>query len=128
MHVTKNDVEVKMQIPGATVRQRTEFGSVNGFDKISGEYFSLAKGVDTKPLFVGLEGNVCQCPHWGYVLSGQVTTTDAKGTKETVKQNDLFYWPPGHNVMVDADAELIMLSPQREHTMVIDHMKKKTGG
>ena len=128
MHVTKNDVEVKMQIPGAVVRQRTEFGSVNGFDKISGEYFSLAKGVDTKPLFVGLEGNVCQCPHWGYVLSGQVTTTDAKGTKETVKQHDLFYWPPGHNVMVDADAELIMFSPQREHTVVIDHMKKKTGG
>ncbi len=128
MHVTKNDVEVKMQIPGATVRQRTEFGSVNGFDKISGEYFSLAKGVDTKPLFMGLEGNVCQCPHWGYVLSGQVTTTDAKGTKETVKQHDLFYWPPGHNVMVDADAELIMFSPQREHTAVIDHMKKKTGG
>ncbi|MDP2274142.1 MAG: hypothetical protein Q8N23_12565 [Archangium sp.] len=128
MHVTKNDVEVKMQIPGAVVRQRTEFGSVNGFDKISGEYFSLAKGVDTKPLFVGLEGNVCQCPHWGYVLSGQVTTTDAKGTKETVKQHDLFYWPPGHNVMVDADAELIMFSPQREHTMVIDHMKKQTGG
>ncbi len=128
MHVTKNDVEVRMQIPGAVVRQRTEFGSVNGFDKISGEYFSLAKGVDTKPLFVGLEGNVCQCPHWGYVLSGQVTTTDAKGTKETVKQHDLFYWPPGHNVMVDADAELIMFSPQREHSMVIDHMKKKTGG
>ena len=128
MHVTKNDVEVKMQIPGAVVRQRTEFGSVNGFDKISSEYFSLAKGVDTKPLFVGLEGNVCQCPHWGYVLSGQVTTTDAKGTKETVKQHDLFYWPPGHNVMVDADAELIMFSPQREHTVVIDHMKKKTGG
>ena len=38
MHVTKNDVEVKMQIPGAVVRQRTEFGSVNGFDKISGEW------------------------------------------------------------------------------------------
>lgn len=128
MHVTKNDVEVKMQIPGAVVRQHTEFGSVNGFDKISGEYFSLAKGVDTKPLFMGLEGNVCQCPHWGYVLSGQVTTTDAKGMKETVKQHDLFYWPPGHNVMVDADAELIMFSPQREHSKVIDHMKQKTGG
>lgn len=89
MHVTKNEVDVKMQIPGAVIRQRTDFGSVSGFDKISGEYFSLATGVDTKPLFMGLDGNACQCPHWGFVLSGQITTTDAKGTRETVKQNDL---------------------------------------
>jgi hypothetical protein len=60
------------------------------------------------------------------VIRGQITTTDAKGTRETVKANDLFYWPPGHNVKVDADAELIMFSPQREHMLVIDHMIKKT--
>lgn len=128
MHVAKNDVDVKMQIPGAVIRQRTDLGSVSGFDKISGEYFSLAKGTDTKPLFEGLEGNACQCPHWGFVLSGQITTTDTKGARETIKQHDLFYWPPGHNVKVDADAELIMFSPQREHTVVINHMIEKTKG
>jgi hypothetical protein len=124
MHVTKDNVEVRMEIPGAILRQRYEMGSVSGYDKISGEYFTLAAGVDTTPLFVGLDGNACQCPHWGFVLRGQITTTDAKGVQETVKQNDLFYWPPGHNVKVDADAEIIMFSPQREHTHVIDHMKE----
>jgi hypothetical protein len=128
MHVTKNEVDVRMAIPGATIRQRMEFGSVKGFDKISGEYFTLAAGVDTTPLFQGLEGNACQCPHWGYVLSGQITTTDSKGVKETVKTHDLFYWPAGHNVKVDADAELIMFSPQHEHSVVIDHMIEKTKG
>jgi hypothetical protein len=29
-----------------------------------------AAGVDTTPLFVGLDGNVCQCPHWGFVRKG----------------------------------------------------------
>ena len=43
-----------------------------GFDKISGAYFSLSKGVDTTPLFQGLEGNLCQCPHWGFVVVSRV--------------------------------------------------------
>jgi hypothetical protein len=125
MRVAKNDVDVRMEIPGAVIRQRREFGSVKGFDKISGEYFSLSAGVDTTPLFKGLEGDLCQCPHWGFVVSGQLTTTDAKGNRETVSANDLFYWPPGHNVKVDADAQIIMFSPQHEHTRVIDHMREK---
>ena len=52
-------------------------------------------------------------------------TADAKGAQETVNENDLFYWPPGHNVKVDADAEIIMFSPQREHSHVINHMIAK---
>jgi len=127
MRVAKDDVDVRMQIPGAVIRQRGEFGTVKGFDTISGEYFTLAAGVDTTPLFVGLEGNQCQCPHWGFVLRGRITTTDANGHHETVAADDLFYWPPGHNVRVDADAEIIMFSPQREHSAVIDHMRAKAG-
>jgi hypothetical protein len=122
MRVAKDDVEVRMEIPGAVIRQRRGFGDVSGFDMISGEYFTLSAGVDTTPLFQGLEGNLCQCPHWGFVLRGQITTTDADGEQETVNAKDLFYWPAGHNVRVDEDAEIVMFSPQREHTLVIDHM------
>jgi hypothetical protein len=128
MRVAKDDIEVRMEIPGAVIRQRTEFGDASGFGKISGEYFTLAAGVDTTPLFVGLEGGRCQCPHWGYVIGGRITTTDAEGTRETVGTGDLFYWPPGHNVKVDADAEIIMFSPQREHSHVIDHMIEMVKG
>ena len=128
MHVAKEQVDVRMQIPGAVIRQRRDFGDATGLGKISGEYFSLAAGVDTTPLFQGLDGNQCECPHWGYVLQGRITTTDAAGSEETVKASDLFYWPPGHNVKVDEDAELIMFSPQHEHSHVIDHMIRMTGG
>ena len=128
MRVAKDDVEVRMEIPGAVIRQRTGFGDVSGFDGISAEYFTLSAGVDTTPLFQGLEGNLCQCPHWGFVLRGRLTTTDARGRQETVNANDLFYWPPGHNVKVEADAEIIMFSPQREHSLVIEHMIEKVKG
>ena len=125
MRVPKDDVEVRMEIPGAVIRQRLDFGDVSGFDTISGEYFTLSSGVDTTPLFLGLAGDRCQCPHWGFVLRGRITTTDAKGAQETVNAHDLLYWPPGHNVKVDADAEIIMFSPQREHSLVINHMIEK---
>ncbi|MDD2342734.1 MAG: hypothetical protein PHV54_07570 [Tolumonas sp.] len=128
MRIAKDDVDVKMNILGAVIRQQTDFGDASGLGKISGEYFTLAAGVDTTPLFQGLEGNLCQCPHWGFVLRGQLTTTNEDGTQETVKANDLFYWPPGHNVKVDVDAEIIMFSPQHEHSHVIDHMIKMVNG
>ncbi len=128
MKIAKENIEVKMEIPGAVIRQQTDFGDASGLGKISGEYFSLSAGVDTTPLFMGLEGNLCQCPHWGYLLAGQITTTDAGGNQETVNASDLFYWPSGHNVRVNADAELVMFSPQHEHTHVINHMIEKTRG
>jgi hypothetical protein len=125
MRVAKEKVDVQLQIPGAVLRQCTGFGDVKGFDTISGECFTLSAGVDTTPLFKGLDGDLCQCPHWGFVVRGQLTTTDANGVRETVSSNDLFYWPPGHNVKVDADAEIVMFSPEREHSYVIRHMIEK---
>ena len=128
MKIAKDDIEVKMEIPGAIIRQKTDFGDATGLGKISGEYFSLSAGVDTTPLFMGLEGNLCQCPHWGYLLSGQLTTTDANGIEEIVNEKNLFYWPAGHNVKVLMDAEVVMFSPQHEHTHVINHMIEMTKG
>src|ERR1051326_657474 len=122
MRVRKQDVDVRMDIPGAVIRQTTRFGDFTGYGKVSCEYFTLASGLDTAALFTGLEDNLCQCPHWGYVLRGQLTTTDGSGQTETVAEGDLFYWSEGHNVHVDSDAEVIMFSPEVQHTAVIDHM------
>jgi len=128
MRVPRDDVDLRLQLPGVVMRQRYNFGDAASLGPISCEYFSFAAGVDTTEIFKGLEGDLCQCPHWGYVLRGQITTTDARGVQETVRANDLFYWPPGHNVRVDADADIIMFSPQRQHDVVIDHMIQKSAG
>jgi hypothetical protein len=128
MRVAMDQVDVKMALPVAVIRQQTGFGEMDGVGPISAEYFTLSAGVDTAPLFQGLEGDLCQCPHWGFVLRGQLTTTDADGARETVHARDLFYWPPGHNVSVEADAEIVMFSPQREHSHVINHMIAKASG
>ena len=44
MHIAKADVPVKIDVPGATARQETDFGDATGYGKISGEYFSLGAG------------------------------------------------------------------------------------
>ncbi len=128
MYVTKDNVDVVLELPGVVLRQRMGFGDMNGSGQVSAEYFTLAAGTDTTPLFVGLEGDLCQCPHWGFVIRGEITTTDANGKEETVRANDLFYWPSGHNVRVDADAEIVMFSPQHKHREVLDHMKAMVAG
>jgi hypothetical protein len=128
MHIAKESVPVKMAAPGATARQQTEFGDSTGYGKISGEYFSLPAGMDISPLLLGLEGDLCQAPHWGYVIDGRLTITYADGTKEVTSKSDIFYWPPGHTVKVEDDAEVILFSPQHEHTEVINHMIAKMNG
>jgi mannose-6-phosphate isomerase-like protein (cupin superfamily) len=71
---------------------------------------------------------VQKCPHWGFVLSGQLTVTYADRSQEIVKAQDLFCWPQGHNVKVDQAAEIVMFSPQHEHTHVLNHMIAKVSG
>ncbi len=128
MRIAKNDVPVRINAPGAIARQKTNFGDASGYGKISGEYFSLGAGADIAPLLKGLEGDLCQAPHWGYLLQGELTVTYADGQEEVISGGDLFYWRPGHTVRVGEDAEVILFSPQDEHSKVIDHMLAKMAG
>ena len=128
MRIAKKDVPIRIDVPGAVARQKMDFGDATGYGKISGEYFSLGAGTDISPLLKGLEGDLCQAPHWGYLLQGELTVTYADGKQEVVKSSDLFYWPPGHTVRVGKDAEVILFSPQAEHSEVIDHMLRKMAG
>lgn len=125
MRIAKSDVPVKIDTPGAVARQLTDFGDATGYGKMGGEYFSFAEGTDITPLLHGLEGNLCQSPHWGYLIEGTLTVSFADDTQETVRGGDLFYWPPGHTVRADEKAEVILFSPQREHSEVLDHVRAK---
>jgi hypothetical protein len=125
MQIPKEAIPVKFEVPGATARQLTDFGDASDYSAISAEYFSLGAGTDIAPLLEGLEGDTCHAPHWGYLISGGVAVSYADSTQETVTGGELFYWPPGHSVRVTEDAEVVMFSPQSEHTLVLDHMLAK---
>lgn len=128
MHINKNDVPVKINLPAAVARQELDFGDATGYGKMAGEYFSIAAGTDFTPLLKGLENDLCQSPHWGYLIEGEITVTYADGTEETVSGGDLFYWPPGHTIRIGADSEVILFSPQHEHCTVVDHIHAQVAG
>lgn len=102
-----------------------DFGDTTGYGELSGEYFTLGAGTDLTPLLQGLEDDLCQCPHWGYVLEGSLTAIYSDGREEVTETGELFYWPPGHTVRATDDAEFVMFSPQDEHAAVLDHVQAK---
>ena len=124
MRIAKEQIPVKIDVPGAVARQATGFGDVKGYGTLGGEYFSLGAGTDIAPLLRGLKNDVCHAPHWGYVLSGEVAVSYTNGSSDQCRTNDLFYWPPGHSVRAVQDSELVLFSPQVEHTEVLDHLLK----
>lgn len=127
MHISKNEVPIKVNAPGAVARQKKDFGDSTGYGKIGAEHFKMDAGTDIAPLLKGLDNDLCQAPHWGYIIKGDLTVTYQSGRTEQVRSGDLFYWPPGHTVKVDNDAEFVLFSPQHEHTLVFDHINSKLG-
>ena len=128
MRISRFDVPEKINIPGAVARQALNFGDATGYGKIAGEYFSLKAGTDIAPLLKGLEGDLCQSPHWCYLIEGEVSVSYSNGEEETISEGDLFYFPPGHTVKVARDAEIILFSPQAEHCKVVEHLQKQLAG
>lgn len=126
MHVSKQDIPTKVEAPGAVARQLTDFGTASG--TIGAEYFTMAAGTDLAPLLQGLEDDVCHAAHWGYVLDGDVVVTYTDGNTERCTTGDVFHWPAGHSVRVERDAELILFSPQADHTPVMEHIRSKLAG
>jgi hypothetical protein len=125
MRISKNDIPVKIDAPGAMARQQTGFGDATDLGMFGGEHFSLAAGADLAPLLKGLAGDLCQSPHWGYIIGGELTVNYGDGTEEKALTGDLIYWPPGHTIRAEKDSEFVLFSPQHEHTPVMDHVRRQ---
>jgi hypothetical protein len=76
--------------------------------------------VDPAPLFRGLPGDRCQCPHWGVVRSGRLVMR-FPDREETYTAGDAYYIAPGHLPLVFAGTEVVEFSPtdQLQATMAV---------
>ncbi|MEX2628163.1 MAG: hypothetical protein WD225_14860, partial [Ilumatobacteraceae bacterium] len=81
MHLNQHDIPVKVDAPGATARQQTDFGAA--FGVMGAEHFKMVTGTDLAPLLEGLHGDVCHSAHWGYMIDGEVVVTYSDGSTET---------------------------------------------
>jgi hypothetical protein len=50
---------------------------------------------DLRPALVGVPDDLCQCPHWGYVINGRLKMHTRDG-EHVYEAGEAFYWAPGH--------------------------------
>ena len=83
--------------------------------------FRLPAGTDMRPALKGLENDLCQCPHWGYVLRGRIRMHTADGHQDFAA-GEAFHWAAGHAPEAIEDSEYVDFSPTAEFRHVLDHI------
>jgi hypothetical protein len=115
MHATVEKIPIEMQVGGIETR------GITWGDTLV-RHISLPAGTDFTPLFVGLPGDRCQCPHYGYVVEGSITVRYADGTEETSRAGDIYYWPGGHTGWTNDGVVFVEFSPADQLRPVLEHL------
>ena len=69
MHASENHLAIELEVGDIVTRGEDWGGQLV-------RHLTLPPGADFTPLLKGLPGDVCNCPHWGYVISGHTGWTD----------------------------------------------------
>jgi hypothetical protein len=102
MHSKLTDFPAVLDIPDGTIR-------LNEWGGMSIETGTIRNELDPSPFFKGLPDDRCQCPHWGFVLKGQLTFNYADRS-EVYRGGEAYYAEPGHLAVLGADTEYVEFS------------------
>jgi hypothetical protein len=119
MKIQKEAIPVTMEGPGTIMR------GLPGLGGMTVAFNEIPAGTDFSPLLKGLKNDSCQCPHWGYIVEGELLLKYDNGTEETLVTGDVFYMPPGHTGIVKKNCKLLDFSPEKELSEVMNHIAKK---
>lgn len=109
----------------ATATEHIELAGVTGHYAAAGGYTigfeSYSADDDPAPLFAGLPGDRCQCPHWGVVLEGKLIFNYADGAQDVIEAGEAYYAEPGHLPVFIAGTRVVEFSPTEdlERTMAV---------
>jgi hypothetical protein len=106
------DLPVAVDAQGITIRQ-ADWGDMT----VSLERFPA--GLETAPLFRGLPDDRCQCPHWGYVVSGRIRLVYSD-REEMVAAGDAYFLAPGHTTVFEEDTVVVEFSPRSEYEATME--------
>ena len=100
---SQDDLVTSFDAEGILIREADWGGQNVSFQR-------FPKGFDIRPLLKGLPRDECQCPHYGYVLSGTMVAVSG-GREVRVRAGETYYLAPGHSVRFDEVAEVLEWSP-----------------
>ena len=116
--ITRTDAQVAIEGDGVELRKHDLGGGM------STAFVRLPAGADLRPATAGLQDDLCQCPHWGYLLKGRVRM-HTRGGAEDYEAGQAFYWAPGHAPEALEDSEYVDFSPTDEFNHVIEHIRSQ---
>ena len=119
MKIKKEDIPITMQAPGTIMR------GLPGWGGMTVAFNEIPAGTDMSPLLKGLRNDSCQCPHWGYIVEGELLLKYDDGSEERLTTGDVFYMQPGHTAIANKDTKLIDFSPEKELEEVMGHIARK---
>ncbi|MGV9711720.1 cupin domain-containing protein [Gordonia sp. NPDC003424] len=79
-------------------------------DEYTVAFETFPADIDPAEYFTGLPGDHCSCPHWGVVMSGQITFR-WPDHEETYVAGDAYVAAPGHLPLISGGTEIIEFSP-----------------
>ncbi|GAA4916091.1 hypothetical protein EV188_104449 [Actinomycetospora succinea] len=90
--------------------------------ELTAGWFTFAAGTDLRPALAGLPDDLCQCPHWGYMIKGHLRMHTPDGPRDYTA-GQAFYWSPGHAPEAVTDCEYVDFSPSAELAKVVAHIQ-----
>jgi hypothetical protein len=112
MRGSVKDMSVSLGNDALTIRE-ADWGEMH----VALERYS--QRLDAAPYLRGLPDDRCQCPHWGYVVSGEMHVRYAD-REETIRAGDAYFLAPGHAVIMEANTELVEFSPRAPHARTME--------
>jgi len=113
---TRSETPVAIEGGGVELRMKEIGGNMTA------AFARFPKGADLAPVCKGMPDDLCQCPHWGYLLKGSLKMRTGHGD-EVYQEGQAFYWPPGHAPEALEDCEYVDFSPTKEFHEVVEHIK-----
>lgn len=85
-------------------------------------YLDIPAGSDFTPLFKGLPHDLCNSPHWGYLIDGSIDIIYHDGQSETINKGEIFYLPALHTGKTAKGAKLVDFSPDDDMYLLLETM------
>lgn len=115
--ITRDELPIAVQTDASEIRVKEAGGMMMTF-------YRFQKGADLRRYLHGLPGDACQCPHWGYVISGKLRIHTPAGPHD-VSAGQAFYVEPGHTPEALEATEMFEVSPAAPLLAVGEHILRQ---
>ena len=112
MKASRETLAVAFQ-EGEAISRQAEWGDMNV------AYETFPAGMDATGMFNGLPDNRCQCPHWGFLITGRMRVKYAD-RDEVINAGEVYYMAPGHIPVIEEDVEVVEFSPKGEYQKTME--------